>query len=184
MKRIYNVKKRNKYDLGGKYGIGYDSNGKEFYFDLEDYDKIKDGNWLISRGYARWDKILMHQLIMDYDKDCELVIDHINRIRYDNRKENLRLVKYVENCINVSKQSNNTSGIIGVSWDKQRQRWMALIRVDRKLIKIGNYHNKEDAIKSRLQAELKYFGKDFAPQRDLFDKYKIENQNRKTCTNM
>ena len=35
-------KKYNTYDLSGEYGIGYTSNGDTFYFDLEDYDKIKD----------------------------------------------------------------------------------------------------------------------------------------------
>lgn len=35
-------KKYNTYDLSGEYGIGYTSKGEEFYFDLEDYDKIKD----------------------------------------------------------------------------------------------------------------------------------------------
>lgn len=32
----------NTYNLSGEYGIGYTSKGKEFYFDLEDYDKIKN----------------------------------------------------------------------------------------------------------------------------------------------
>ena len=34
-----------------------------------------------------------------------------------------------------------------------------------------NYTNKDDAIKSRLLAEIEFFGKEFAPQRHLFDKY-------------
>lgn len=35
--------KANNYDLTGQYGIGYASNNQTpFYFDLEDYDKIKD----------------------------------------------------------------------------------------------------------------------------------------------
>lgn len=33
--------KTNTYDLTGEYGIGYTSSGDEFWFDLEDYDKIK-----------------------------------------------------------------------------------------------------------------------------------------------
>ena len=41
----YNPKKYNKYDLTGKFGIGYTSKGEEFYFDLEDYDKIKNHLW-------------------------------------------------------------------------------------------------------------------------------------------
>ena len=38
-------RKYNNYDLSGEYGIGYTSKGEEFYFDLEDYDKIKDYCW-------------------------------------------------------------------------------------------------------------------------------------------
>lgn len=38
-------KKYNTYDLSGEYGIGYTSKNEEFYFDLEDYDKIKDYYW-------------------------------------------------------------------------------------------------------------------------------------------
>lgn len=35
--------KQNKYDLSGEYGVGWTSNtNEEFYFDLEDYNKIKD----------------------------------------------------------------------------------------------------------------------------------------------
>lgn len=36
------VRKLNVYDLSGEYGIGYTSDGKEFYFDLEDYEKSKN----------------------------------------------------------------------------------------------------------------------------------------------
>ena len=36
-----NNKKFNTYDLSKEYGIGYTFKGEEFYFDLEDYDKIK-----------------------------------------------------------------------------------------------------------------------------------------------
>lgn len=39
-------KKFNTYDLTGEYGIGYTSNTNEpFYFDIEDYNKIKDYCW-------------------------------------------------------------------------------------------------------------------------------------------
>lgn len=39
-------KKENKYNLDGDYGIGWTNNtGSEFYFDLEDYELIKDYCW-------------------------------------------------------------------------------------------------------------------------------------------
>ena len=47
-------KKYNTYNLSGEYGIGYTTKGEEFYFDLEDYDKIKDYCWYIDEnGYVQ-----------------------------------------------------------------------------------------------------------------------------------
>ena len=44
-KKIYN-----KYNIGGEFGIGYTSKGEEFYFDLDDYDKIKDYCWYLNEN--------------------------------------------------------------------------------------------------------------------------------------
>lgn len=41
-------KKFNKYDLSGDFGIGYTNKNEEFYFDLEDYDLIKNHCWIVS----------------------------------------------------------------------------------------------------------------------------------------
>ena len=49
---------------------------------------------------------------------------------------------------------------------------MARIVLDKKDIYLGRYSNKEDAIKARLEAEIKYYG-EFAPQRHLFEQYGI-----------
>ena len=53
-------------------------------------------------------------------------------------------------------QSNNTSGIIGVRYDKSRNKWIAQIRFQNKIYFLGRYENKEDAIKARKEAEEKY----------------------------
>ncbi|MDA6380520.1 HNH endonuclease signature motif containing protein [Escherichia coli] len=45
-------------------------------------------------------------------------IDHINRVRTDNRISNLRLVTHSENMQNRKIQKNNKSGYRGVSWDE------------------------------------------------------------------
>lgn len=37
--------KLNKYDLTNNYGIDYTSKGDEFYFDMDDYEKIKNFTW-------------------------------------------------------------------------------------------------------------------------------------------
>ena len=67
---------------------------------------------------------------------------------------------------------NNTSGITGVSWDKRLQKWSVRLQVNGERIILGNYVNKNDAIKARLEAEKKYFG-EFAPQQHLFQEYGI-----------
>ena len=172
------LKKYNKYDLSGEYGIGWTSNtNKEFYFDLEDYDKIKDYCW--SEHYTR------DNFSIIWARDCETKklikmhvllgfknYDHINRNELDNRKDNLREASSQQNVFNSSIAKNNTSGITGVHYDKKRNKWCAQIMINRKGIFLGHYDNKDDAIKSRLIAEQKYFGK-FAPQIDLFEKYGV-----------
>lgn len=83
-------------------------------------------------------------------------IDHINHNRGDNRICNLREVTMQENKRNSPIPSNNTSGTIGVYWHKQRQKWLASIKVNKKQLSLGIYKNKEDAIKARKHAEKIY----------------------------
>ena len=169
-------RKLNTYDLSGEYGIGWTHNtNREFYFDLEDYDKIKNYCWredISPNGYSMLktrveDKqVLMHNLLgfINYD--------HKNRNSLDNRKSNLRQCTVVENCRNRSKRSDNTSGVIGVTWHKPLQKWRATINLNKKLTHIGYYTNKNDAIVARLKAEFEHYG-EFAPQKNLFQEYGI-----------
>jgi hypothetical protein len=168
-------KKYNTYDLSGEYGIGYTLKGEEFYFDLEDYDKIKDYCWYKHKGYIestnKERKIIgMHQLIIDISNGE--VIDHKNRIRHDNRKDNLRITTNSENAFNITKKKNNTSGVTGVFWEEQKEKWCASIYKNNKHVFRKYYFNKDDAIKARLKAELDYY--DIAPQKHLFKKYSIK----------
>ena len=173
------VHKTNNYDLSNDYGIGWTTNtNREFYFDLEDYDKIKDYCWsetVNTKGYhslvAR-DSILKKNVTM-FHILVGKHYDHINRNPLDNRKENLRPATIQENNINRSIQSNNTSGFIGVYFDKHCNKWIAQIKKNRKNIHLGVFQNKEEAIYARLQAELKYFGPEFSPQRHLFKEYGV-----------
>lgn len=166
-------KKTNIYDLCGIYGIGWTSNTNEkFYFDLEDYDKIKDYCWIKGKnGYvvAHIDgkNQTMHSIICNYSNT-----DHKNRNRLDNRKENLRQATTQQQAQNRSVQSNNTSGVTGVYYRKERNAWFAQITINGKTKTIKYSHDKNEAIKARLEAEAKYF-KEFAPQKHLFEQYGI-----------
>lgn len=155
-------KKYNTYDLTGDYGIGYTSKGEEFYFDLEDYDKIKDYCWYINESnYVRtrldeYQQIYMHQLILPHS----IEVDHIHgkKSRNDNRKLNLRQCVHQQNMMNKRPQSNNTSGVTGVYWYKNKNKWVAKIIYDKKTIILGYFDYFEDAVKARKEAEEKYFG--------------------------
>ena len=152
-------KKCNVYDLTGDYGIGYASNTNEpFYFDLEDYDKIKDYYWSANTDgymYSTCDDeyILMHRLIID-ENNPEMQVDHFNRNRKDNRKENLKSVTPQHNNWNRGMNQNNKSGVTGVRWNKKAEKWIAYIMRKH----LGTFNSFEDAVKARKRAEQKYFG--------------------------
>lgn len=87
-------------------------------------------------------------------------IDHINRIRSDNRVENLRdAITHTNNLGNQSIQSRKkTSKYKGVCWDANRKKWMASIKVSRKFKYLGRFDVEEDAAKAYNKAALEIFG--------------------------
>lgn len=152
-------KKNNIYDLSGVYGVGYTLKNEPFYFDLEDYDLIKDYCWHINKdGYVvckRKKLVLMHRLVMHAPEDK--IVDHIFHNKNDNRKENLRLCTKQENSFN-KKISHSASKICGVYWYSNLQKWSAEIVINGNKIHLGFFNKMEEAIKIRKEAELKYFG--------------------------
>ena len=156
---------RNTYDLTTyDYGVGHTAKGEEFYFDLDDYNVICEHCWHTcanKRGYVYVrdrNGTLMHRLVMQLEKHDTRFVDHINHKTLDNRKVNLRIVNNQTNQMNKSKQSNNTSGAVGVSFHKKSNKWEAHIRVNKKKIYLGLFESFENAVKARKEAELKYFG--------------------------
>jgi len=83
-------------------------------------------------------------------------IDHENRIRHDDRWENLRHVSRQCNTRNSSTRSDNTSGITGVMWHKAAQKWQARIMISGKGFSLGLFQSKTNAAMARWEAEKKY----------------------------
>lgn len=80
-------------------------------------------------------------------------IDHINRLRYDDRWKNLRHVTRQCNVRNCGNSRNNTSGIKGVGWFRQTEKWRVRIVVNKKSHSLGYYGDFNDAVCARLAAE-------------------------------
>ena len=87
-------------------------------------------------------------------------IDHINRIRTDNRFCNLRVVSTQDNLKNKTTYKSNTSGQSGVTWHKRVKMWQARISVDTKRMHLGYYDDKEEAAKVYLDAKAKFHSLD------------------------
>lgn len=83
-------------------------------------------------------------------------IDHINQDRGDNRWCNLRAVTAQENRMNQKMPCTNTSGHVGVRWDKGNEKWHAQIKHNGKAENLGRFDNIDFAIAARKEAEIKY----------------------------
>jgi hypothetical protein len=123
----------------------------EILIDEKDYELIKYYTCHIgSGGYIyvnTTSKTTLHTFLMN--PGPELVVDHINNNRCDNTRKNLRVVATQQNNQNKSKQHNNKSGYIGVSYDKSREKWKVTICFNDKNIHCSRENTKEDAARKR-----------------------------------
>ena len=83
-------------------------------------------------------------------------IDHINGVRVDNRWINLRAVSNTENQRNQFRRTDNTSGVCGVHWRKDCQKWSADIKVDGRNKHLGCFNTIEEAAAIRAAASSVY----------------------------
>lgn len=141
----------------------YDKNNIEVArtkIDLKSINLIENYKWYLSdNGYVvsniNSSTIGMHRIIMKPNED--MVVDHINHNKLDNREENLRICKHCENDRNKGLIKSNTSGVTGVCLTPYGT-WCAKIEVDKKCIHLGTFKTFEEATKVRKEAEIKYFG--------------------------
>jgi len=80
-------------------------------------------------------------------------VDHINGNRTDTTWTNLRAVTSQDNRKNAAISINNTSGVLGVVWDKRKNMWMAKIGINYKTKFLGYFDDLEMAKYARLSAE-------------------------------
>ena len=99
-------------------------------------------------------KYKAHRLAWIYmygDIPSEYQIDHINRIKNDNRIFNLRLATIKKNNNNKNIRLDNTSGYTGVYWDKERNKWKAQCQIDGKVKPLGRFNNAHEAYEAYKQ---------------------------------
>lgn len=115
--------------------------------DDADYDYLNSlGSWHYDRYAKRVTRkdgvVYMHRLLMQPKEGFH--VDHINGNTLDNRRSNLRVCTAQQNIHN-SAGRNKTSEYKGVSWDKSRNKWKAVIGLNYKRIQIGRYETEKQA---------------------------------------
>lgn len=122
----------------------------------------KPAGWVMTKGHLSieidYRSYLAHRLAWLYmfGKWPTNQIDHINRMKADNRIANLRDVGQSENQHNSSRRKDNWSGLIGINWVPKSCSWRARIGVNGKDIHLGTFPNKEAASAAYQAAKLIY----------------------------
>jgi hypothetical protein len=135
----------------------------------EDYDYVNQWKWCFHRsGYAvrtarvegKQKTLSMHRVILERDNPIPegKQVDHINMNRIDNRRENLRVVTDSQNKMNKKSTASSTSKYKGVSWHSGRNKWHTQIKINKKVIFLGQYDNEIEAAKVYDNKAIELFG--------------------------
>ncbi|WP_054635160.1 HNH endonuclease [Thalassobacillus sp. C254] len=134
------------------------ADSEEIYFtnyDEELLKKITGIRWNVWKrsylnGWVDGKTTFLHHLILPTKQG--VTVDYIDRDKRNITKENLRYLTKAANMLNRPKQKSNTSGYVGVSWNKVMNKWEASIRVEGKTKKLGFYENAKEARLVYLEA--------------------------------
>ena len=121
-------------------------------YDMVDVYKGSGGFIIININYRNY---RAHRLIWLYVYGTfpEYTIDHIDRNRTNNKIKNLRDVPRFENMRNTINPSDNKSGVKGIRWESDRNKWYVQITVHRKKSCLGRFTSFTEAVYHRLAAE-------------------------------
>ena len=120
------------------------------------------GNGYVARRRVHGRLILLARVVLcrmlGRELEREEEVDHINHIPLDNRRSNLRLASRQQNVHNVGIRRNNTSGYKGVSFDKERSKWKAQIKINYRNVLLGRFDTPEEAHQAYCEAARKLHG--------------------------
>jgi hypothetical protein len=140
------------------------TNGRYALIDSADLPIVEKLAWYYNpSGYAdthlsRKKHVSMHRMILSATDNQS--VDHIDHDGLNNRRSNIRLCTQSQNSMNRRAQSNNSTGIKGICFDKRRNEWHASVKAG-DVVKQKNFKAIEDAISAHTQWVKELHG-DFA----------------------
>ena len=103
----------------------------------------------------------LHRIVLNAFEDNaenKSCVDHIDNNPLNNCLVNLRFATRQENQFNMKLSKANKSGIKGVYWRKDRNKWCAETTINGKFHKLGHFDNIEDAKQARQNKAHELFG--------------------------
>jgi hypothetical protein len=91
-------------------------------------------------------------------RDPAVMVDHEDGNKLNNRWTNLRLATNGENICNSRLRRDNRSGVKGVIWEADRERWLAYITVNGRNTKIGRFESLAKAKGAIIAARIRLHG--------------------------
>ena len=145
--------------------------GKYALVDDEDFERLNHYKWFAQRsgntfyavrnittGKGKQKTISMHRVILSLGFGDPQKVDHKNHYGLDNRRDNLRICTHRQNMQNMNPHKNGSSAYKGVWWSKEKQKWLAAIRVNGKLKHLGIFVSEREAAKAYDKAAVELFG--------------------------
>lgn len=120
------------------------SNGKDGYLRIQVHGKKYLSHrlvWLLTRGYLPTQQV-----------------DHRDGCPTNNRPGNLRLVTQSQNMCNGRIPAHNSSGVKGVSWNKDCGKWVGYVAKDKRQLYLGLFTTLEEAEKAVHTARQRLHG--------------------------
>ena len=126
------------------------------------YDELNKFNWSsdskdsyvyrLERINGKQKKVYLHRYLMNPPEGK--IVDHINRIKIDNRMENLRLATHSQNAVN----SKSRRKFKGVFFHNTMHKWWAYLHVNYTKIPLGYFDTAEEAAREYNRAAKEVFG--------------------------
>ena len=126
------------------------------------------GGVVYAKATRRYGKrhIPMHRVVMarmiNRPLHSKELVDHINGNPLDNRRGNLRIASAGESQMNRAPRADNTTGVSGVHWSAESQKWRVRLKLQGHNLHLGLFADFDEAVAARRAAEIEYYG-EFSP---------------------